>query len=160
TYKIQLMSQARLYFLRQIFPNASQCCMPNTSYLLNELKTVSSISAYVANPRCIVFDNHGYLVTVSYTNNTIIRFYATNLTIVDQPIPPIFNDNPTNLAYYNETYYVGFSYYILVINSNNFTILNNITSSYLNGVRDMMFINNGEIMIVASTQRGSLVFFN
>ena len=36
-YSIQPMMQARLYFPQQVFPNASRCCMPDTSDLLNKL---------------------------------------------------------------------------------------------------------------------------
>ena len=37
TYQIQSSSQVDLYFLQQIFPNASQCCMSNASHLLNQI---------------------------------------------------------------------------------------------------------------------------
>ena len=36
TYKIQSMAQAQLYFPQRVFPNASQCCMPDLVYLFEQ----------------------------------------------------------------------------------------------------------------------------
>ncbi|CAF1033302.1 unnamed protein product [Adineta steineri] len=160
TYQIQTIPTARLYFPKQIYPNASQCCMPDTQSLLNKLNTAIPTYASVPSPRCLILDNHGYLVTVSQTNNSLVRFYSTNLTIVSQPPSPNFPDSPLNLAFYNDAYYVGFEYFILVIDSNNFTLLHNITTSSLSGTRDMIFLNNGQMMVVASTDNAFLLFFN
>jgi hypothetical protein len=160
SYKILSTPQARLYFPQGIFPNASQCCMPNPAYLLDNLNTTIKISVNISNPRCIVFDNHGYLVTVSQTNFSIVRFYPTNLTIVDQPTLRQFGSNPFSISYYNEIYYVGFSNFIVAIDSNNLTTLNYITVRNLSLVRDIIFLNNGQIMVVASTGNACIFFFN
>ena len=37
SYKLQSLATAQLYFLRGVFPNASQCCMPNVTELVNRL---------------------------------------------------------------------------------------------------------------------------
>jgi hypothetical protein len=160
SYNITTASLARLYFLKQIFPNASQCCMPNTNLLLSEISTTNWTSASVLSPRCLVLDNHDYLVTISETNNSIVRFYSTNLTLITQPSPPNFSSTPLTITYYNDAYYVGFNLFIMVIDSNNFTLLNNITTSWLNGTRGMMFLYSGQIMVVVSTTNGFLLFFN
>ena len=160
TYQIQSSSQVRLYFLQQIFPNASQCCMSNTSHILNQIHTVTPIYANVSGPRSLVFDNHGYLVAVSHRNFTIVRFYPANLTVVSNPVPPIFNSAPMSLTYSNEMYYVSLEYSILVIDSNNLTVLTTITTSDLNGARDVMFLRDGETMVVASCYNNFLLFFN
>ncbi len=160
TYRIQSISQARLYFLQQILPNESQCCMPNTSYLLNQLNTITPIFANVLAPRCIVLDNYGYIVTVSQVNYTIVRLYSTNLTVVNQPVSPIFTSVPMTIAYYDETYYVGFQFFILAIDSSNLGILSNITTPYLQGTRGMIFLDNGQTMVVASTNVNLILFFN
>jgi hypothetical protein len=159
-YKLQSVSLARLYFVQQIFPNASQCCVSNTSYLLDKLNSTAAIYATVLQPRCIVFDNNGYLVTLSQANNTIVRLYPTNLTIVRQPSSPKFDTTPMTITYYNEAYYVGFDSFILVIDSSVFTILYNITAPYLDGTRGMIFLNSGQTMLVASTSNNSIIFLN
>ena len=159
-YIIQSMQYARLYFPQRIFPNASQCCTPDTRLLVDKLNTSSRISYNTSSPRCLTFDNHGYLVTVSDTQRKIIRLYPNNLTIVAQPIPPTFTANPNSITYYDEEYFVGFNRFLLVLNSNNFTILQNITAPTFNGIRDMGFLNNGQTLLVLSTSSGSLIFFN
>ncbi|CAF3359678.1 unnamed protein product, partial [Rotaria socialis] len=74
-------------------------------------------------------DNHGYLVTVSQGMSTLVRLYSGNLSVVSNPSCQPFNDMP------------------YAIDSNNLTILQNITASYLNGARYMIFSSNGELMI-------------
>ncbi|CAF1005513.1 unnamed protein product [Adineta steineri] len=160
TYTIQTISQARLYFFQEIFPNASQCCISNTDYLINKLNTTTPIHANIPGPRCLVFDNNGYLVTVSWSINQIIRLYPTNLTIVSYPLSPRFNDSPQLITYHNEAYYVAFPYYIVAVDTNTLTILSNITAPNLSGTRGMMFLNNGQTLIVASTFNSYLLFFN
>ena len=140
TYTIQSISQARLYFLQQILPDPSQCCIPNTSYLINKINAANWTSISVSGPRCIVLDNHGYLVTMSTTNKTILRLSPTNLTIVNQSAPLAYSGNMRTIAYYSGAYYVGFDNLIVVMNSNDFTILQNITASVIQGARDMMFL--------------------
>ncbi len=160
TYTLQSTSQARLYFLQQIFPNTSQCCISNTSYLLNKLNTTTPIITQVFSPRCLVLDNNGYIVTISQQNWTIVRLYATNLTVVEYPSPPTFYMTPMTITYRSEAYYVGFDAYILVLDSNNFTELNNITTLSLSGTRGMIFLNDGQTFVVASTYNQYILFFN
>jgi len=134
--------------------------MPNTSYLLNQLNTVTPIFANVLKPRCIVLDNYGYIVTVSSVNYTIVRLYSTNLTVVNQPVSPKFTSQPIAIAYYDETYYVGFDSFILAIDSSNFSILSNITTPSLQGTRSMIFLDNGQTMVVTATSVHLILFFN
>jgi len=134
--------------------------MPNTSYLLNQLNTVTPIFANVLAPRCIVLDNYGYIVTVSQVNYTIVRLYSTNLTVVNQPVSPKFTSQPIAIAYYDETYYVGFQFFILAIDSSNLGILSNITTPYLQGTRSMIFLDNGQTMVVSATNVNLILFFN
>lgn len=47
-----------------------------------------------------------------------------------------------------------------MIDSNNLTIINNLTSSFFDEVRDIIFINDGQIMTVASTNNQYLLYFN
>lgn len=157
-YNIQQLTNASLYFPQGIFPNASQCCMPNLTDLLYKIQTATPIYGSVLGSRCLALDNHGYVVTLSQTNSSIVRFNSTTMALIDNTIG-LFS-GPTNLKYYNEAYYVGSNNYILVINSNNLTIQNNITSVNINAPRDMMFLNNGNIFVAVSTGNSLYIFFN
>jgi len=132
--------------------------MPNITYLLDKLNNATPTYGNVLSPRSLTIDNHGYLVTISQTNSSIVRFDSTNMTLIDNT-NFVFTTSET-IKYYNNNYYVGLSYGILVIDSNNLTIHYNITSSNLNGARDVMFLNNGDILVVASINNYYLLFFN
>ena len=114
----------------------------------------------VNGPRCLVMDDHGYLVTISNSDKSIVRFYPDNLTQISQSPSLNFNIGPNSIAYYQGAYYVGFVTYILVIDSNNMTQIHNISTSLLNGVRDMIFLHSGQLMIVSSADNDRLLFFN
>jgi hypothetical protein len=64
TYTLKPTPNALPFFPRRILPNASQCCMPNTTDLLNPSNNATPTYASVSVPRSLVMDNHGYLVTV------------------------------------------------------------------------------------------------
>ena len=95
------------------------------------------------NPRSLLLDDHGYLVTVSIGDKAIRRFHSNNLTTVTQPSSPTFSQNPSMIAYHDGAYYVGFDTYILVVDSTNMSQIHNIASSSLQGIRDIIFLNNG-----------------
>ena len=160
SYELQPTPGALLYFPRQILPKASECWMPNISFLLNQLNTTTPTHADVPSPTCLLLDNHGYLVTVSQTNRPIVRFHPDNLSRIDQPPSPIFSQNPESITQYRGAYYVTFSDYILVVDSSNMSQIHNISAPSLSSPRDMIFLNDGQQMIVASTYGGTLVFFN
>ena len=160
TYTLKPTPKALLYFPRKIFPDASRCCMLNTTDLMNRSTDITSTNGSVINPRCLVIDNHGYLVTVSSTPKSIVRFHSNNLTQIDRSPSSLLHASPLALAYRNEAYYVGFDCYILVVDSTNMTLMHNISTSALNGTRDMIFLNDGQQMIVTATYSNSLVFFN
>ena len=134
--------------------------MPNTSHLLNRLNTTTPTYANVASPLCLVMDNLGYVATVSQSGRAIVRFNPKNLTKINLPPSPIFSEAPSILSHRNGAYYVGFSKCILVVHTGNMTILHNISTSALDGTRDMIFLNDGQQMIVASTGNNRLLFFN
>ena len=159
-FTLQPTPNAILYFPQQVLPDSSQCCMGNTTDLVQQLNTAALTYASVTSPLCLVIDNHGYVVTVSQTDRTIVRFNAKNLTRITQPPSPLFSADPIVLSHYNGAYYVGFNYYILVVDTENMTVLHNIGASELQGTRDMIFLNSGQQMIVASTFNNRLLFFN
>ena len=160
SYKLEPTPNALVYFPRQVFPKASECWMPNTSFLLNRLNTTTPTYANVSYPLCLVLDDHGYLVTVSLTNRSIFRFHPNNLTRIEQPPSPIFADPPHTLAHHGGAYYVGFIPYILVVDSSSMSQIHNISTPSLYGTRDMIFFNDGQQMMVVSMNNRRLIFFN
>ena len=160
SYKLQPTPGVLLYFPRQILPDPSECWMPNTSFLLTRLNATTPMYAIVRQPRSLVLDNHGYLVTASKTDRCILRFHPNNLTGVSQPPSPIFLQDPSMIAYHSGVYYVGFYSYTLAVDSTNMSQIHNISTSFLKDIRDIIFLSDGQLMIVASHGNNRLVFFN
>ena len=161
TYSLQSTSNAFLYIsLSKSFPTQANAACPNTSFLLDQLTNTTTTNVSVDHPLSLLLDDHNYLATVSYANKSIVRFYPDNLTQINQPASPSFVDNPRSLAYHDGAYFVGFKSYILVVLSNNMTQIHNISASVLDGVRDMVFLRNGQLMIVSSADNDRLLLFN
>jgi hypothetical protein len=171
TYKIQSLNNSRLYFLQNIFPNSSNsCCMSNTTLLLSKLQNATNtmISITVTTPRCLLIDNNGSLVTVEQTSSTpsyMDRLDPKTLTLQEH-IP--INALVSNIGYYQYKYYIGINsnYTISVFNhgvtNNSLNYITNINSlsSTMNGVRDMIFLNDGQTMIVASADNNRIYFYS
>jgi hypothetical protein len=132
--------------------------MPNLTDLIYKLQTAIPTYGQVLNPRCLALDNHGYVVTLSTTNSSIVRFNAATMALIDNTIG-LFS-GPNNLKYYNESYYVGLASSVVVIDSDSLTVQDTIASTNLSHTRDMMFLNNGNTFVVASTSNNLFVFFN
>ena len=105
TYKIQPTSGARLYFPRGIFPNASQCCMPDLNVLLQKLYNGTRISVNILLPRNLLIDSQGYLVTVESQPVKLVRFDAQTLTLIDQT--PLARSTAMSVSFSNSAYFVG-----------------------------------------------------
>ncbi|CAF0877808.1 unnamed protein product [Adineta steineri] len=160
TYRIQITTGARLYFPQKTYPNASQCCMPDINYLLNRLKQATIILANITTPREIIIDDHGYLVTVEMSPNFLHRFDPKNLTTITRIAIP--NEYEMSIGYNQGAYFIAPNNenFIPIINSQNLTIINNITMTGVSGPRGIMFLNNGSTMVVTSNSNNSLVFYN
>ncbi|CAF1086171.1 unnamed protein product [Adineta steineri] len=159
TYRIQSTPGARLYFSQQTLPNVNQCCMPDLDFLLSKLRNATPIYVSIPNPRCLALDNHGYIVAIERTPAYIDRFNATNLTLISRTSIPI-SAQIWSLAFNNNAYYIGTdSNTIVVVDSNNLTMINTIVSTYINNPRDIMFLDNGQTMVIASFGNNALLFF-
>ena len=134
--------------------------MNDTNELLSKLNATTPTYVNVTSPRCLVVDDQGYLVTVSLVGNYSARVSLNNFTQSNLSISASFPANPFNLAQYKGAYYVVFDSYILVFNSSNMSLLSNISASGLSGARDVIFLNGGQTMIVASSTNNSLLFLN
>jgi hypothetical protein len=158
-YRLDPTRNARLYFPQGKFPNASYCCMPDWNQRYVKLITATKKSVNVNKPRCLVIDNHGYLVTVEDHGNYLNRFEALNLTLIDRTL--ISNVGSMNLVYHREKFFISQDdNTILIIDSNNLTTIKTISSLEIYDPRDIIFLRDGQLMIVASAGNNCLVFFN
>ena len=158
-YRIEMKSQARLYFPQQSFPNVSECCMSNLTDLLNRLKQGNLISVNVSTPRDLVLDNRGALVTVEMSGSHLNRFNAMNLSRLDLLF--LTSSSIRVIALDHNIYYVALNNNsMLLIDAGNLTVLPGLTLANVNGPRGVIFLNDGQTMVVSSIQNDSLVFFN
>ena len=157
-YRIQERSEARLYFPQGTFPEPSECCMPDFNELLAKLNNATMRTVNVSRPRCLAIDNHGYLVTIEEKSGNLKRFHLHNLTLHNTSK---FTNNTESITYHQQAYYIGInSSPILTVDSNNLSIVNNLTLTDINNPRDLIFLRHGQIMVVASTNDRKLMFFN
>ena len=158
-YRLQPGAQTQLYFPSGSLPDASQCCMPDLNVLLEKLSNAAMINVSQSSPRCLALADNGYLATVAYQGNTISRFRLSNLTFVEQRT--LLHGNTMSIAFHGNAYYIGSdNNTIELIDSNNLSTVNVISHTDINWVRDMMFLRDGQIMVVASAWNRKLVFFN
>ena len=158
-YRLQPATQSILYFTNGIIPSPSQCCMPNTTSLIEKLHNATAPSVLLQQARCLVLDDHGFLVTVQEGKSNLSRFNAQDLTLIDTTTFSSFLMN--NVAYHQGAYFLATqSNNILVVNSTNLTLISTVNAPGLNELRDMMFLQGGQIMVVASAYNKTLLFFN
>ena len=158
-YQIRFQTQVKLYLLNQSVSLTRQSCAANLSLLIKKLNNTVPNNLNIIKPRCLVIDNHGYLVTISVTSPYLVRYDPINLTLIDQT--QLIAPSLRTITFYDEAYYIASNQgNITVINSNTLATNNVITSSYISKPRDMIFINNGNTMIVASLGNNFLVFLN
>ena len=157
-YRLTFDFQTRLYFPQRQFPNPSQCCMLNISEVVTKLQNGTRTIIDINGTRDLLIDHQKRLVVADFNPGYLRIYNTTNLN-------PILHlkiniSRPFTLAQQNEAYFIGLqNNSILIINANTLSRLNIINSPYLRGIRDMIFLRNGEIMIVASTDIHSLIFF-
>lgn len=158
-YQVRLQTQVELYLFNQSVSLTPQSCAANLSLLIKKLNNTVPNNLNITKPRCLVIDNHGYLVTVSITPSLLVRYNLINLTLIDQT--SLIAPAPLTITFHDEAYYIAFNQgNITVINSNTLATNNMITSTYISKPRDIIFINNGNTMIVASSGNNFLVFLN
>jgi hypothetical protein len=157
-YQLQPTSQARLYFSSRLFPNTSQCCMPNLSQVIKRLQNGTRVSANISDPRCLLIDNNEYVVTPDYSSAYLRRYNSTTLASIDQI--QVTQSNPFSVIQHDGAYYVGLTNRkIMIINSINHTIISIMTTPCTMNLRDIMFLNNGQKMVAVCSGTNSLIFF-
>ena len=158
TYQLQPYAQATLYLSSGSSPNASQCCMPDLNLLIEKLANAMITPADQPNPRCLALDNHGYLVTVQYGANVIMRYSSPDLILIDRI--PLSESEAKSITFHDNAYYVGTdSKSIEVVDSNSLLTVNVITDPTMSGVRDIVFLHDGDTMVVSSINNQKILFF-
>ena len=159
SYTLQSIVGARLYFVRGIFPNDSQCADSYFDTLLENINNASNISTNVTIPRNLIVDDHGYIVTVDITPSTLNRYLLQTLSLIDRTSFQL--SSPMVIGYTNNTYFVGFVHGpIVAVDGHNLSILGNTTSPLLKNVRGITFLDQGRTMVVSAFGNKSIVFFN
>ena len=160
SYGLQSNPKATLYFINKTLPSPSKCCMPNTTLLIQKLQNASSISINFSNPRCLVIDDHGFLVTVEEHKSNISRFDPRSLVLINTTM--FLNSSMNTLAYHQGAYFLGTdNNTILIVNSSSLTLINTVKAlGKIDAPRDIIFLKDGQIMIVASGKNRQLLFFN
>jgi hypothetical protein len=158
TYRLEPMPGVRLYFPQRIFPNESRCCMHDWNQTAAKLTAAIKNETSIHSPRCLVIDNHGYLVTIEEFRLNIVRYDPQTLKLIDKTV--ISSIIMLNLAYHQERYFIALvDNTILVVDSNSLTRINTISSSEINGPRDIIFLYDGRIMVVSSVNNNRILFF-
>lgn len=159
TYRLESKTNSDFYFLRSIFPETSDCCMSNFTQLKQKLLNARVTSILTPKPRCLVIDNHGYLVTVEHGGSYIRRFNRINLSLIDET--SFSGLQMEILVYYSDAYYISLSNNkVLVIDSNRLSMIGYIDVNNAAEPRDIMFLNGGQLMVLASHGNDKIFFYN
>jgi hypothetical protein len=152
TYSIQPTPGAALYFLQNQYPSASSCCMPNITELINRLKAATSTNISLgfqpsvfgydpakANETVVVGRNGAWtyrfgLSPLTWTRNTSIVNTSISVALHSNQIYTASDGVPSIKVYDDPTGVFLFS----------------INHPTLSTVRKMIFINNGQNMVVAA----------
>ena len=162
TYTIQPTPGARLYFLQNRFPNASSCCMPNITELLNRLKAATPITISLG------FQPSAFGYDPRKANETVVvgRFGAWAYRFSVSPLTWIRNSSIVNtsfsVALHNNQIYAAADGVpsIKLYDDQTSDFLFSVDHPTLSAVRKMIFINNGQNMVVSSQGSQSLVIFD
>lgn len=162
TYKVPVLSGARLYFLQNRFPNASSCCMPNITPLLDRLKNATPLVLNLTfetavmgysdtNPNEMAFIGRygGWVYWIDPTTLTSIR----NTSVVNASLSLAAHDD---FIYTATDGTVG----VKVRHRLNGTLITAITHPLLTKVRKYIFMNNGTRMIVTAQDYQLLAVFD
>ena len=162
TYSIQTTVGAALYFLQNQYPSTSKCCMPNITELINRFKasTATNINLGLqlsvlgydlvkANETVVVGRNGAWmyrfgLSPLTWTRNTSIVNTSLSIALHNNQIYTASDGVPSIKVYDDQTSNFLFS----------------INHPTLTKVRKMIFINNGQNMVVTAQDAQSLIVFD
>ena len=158
-YRFQQDSQTQLYFPTGPLPNASQCCMPDLDVLLAKLNNATMISMSQSNPRSLAVDNYGYIITIRDETANISRFDPITLALLG--VSGVSTNPMRTITYQQNAYYGGTDAHMVeIVDSNTLNKINSIIHPNIGCVRDIMFLHDGQTMVVSSTYNRLILFFN
>ena len=79
--------------------------MPDANQLIEKLQSAVTISIDYPNPRCLVIDDHGFLVTAHEGAPNLTRFDPNNLSLIDTTAFP--GSAISNVAYHQGAYFLS-----------------------------------------------------
>lgn len=160
-YKFESSNGSRLYFLQSQFPNASQCCMPNITELLNLLQNSVRFEMNLTfQPGAFGYDetNPSEIAVSGFNVGVLYWFDAVTMTQLRN-----FSINPSLfLTVYNNQTFVSTNgipwIHIRDRLTNNY--LANFTGSTLVSIRKFLFLDNGRTVVVSTQNNVSISFFD
>lgn len=159
-YKLVENSESKLYFPNGQLPEPSRCCMSNFTEVLQKFDSAVRINVSLPSPRCLLLDNHGHLV-VSNSNPSFLRkFNATSLQSINQLTINVTSSAPFDVAQQNNAYYValGGPSQLAVLTDTTSPTMSIINSPHFSKLRNIIFLHDGEIMVVTSSSNASIIF--
>ena len=159
SYRLRPVSQSILSFPRGSLPPPGQCCMTDFGLLRASLLNATVVSVNVSSPRCILIDDQDRLVNVENGGTYLNRFHPDNLTLIDRTLLP--GSTTTTIAYHQGAYFIGKDdNTILIVNSDNLSTINVLTAPNMSSPRDMIFLQDGRVMVLCSSGNDRFLFFN
>lgn len=153
--KIQISLQTRFYFRPISTPGF--CLSSNISLLINKIENGTRISIPEINFQQFIEDNQSFLVTINVDTFELIRYSTENLTMIDNMT---FDQSPVAIGFANDAYFIVLTNgSIIIVDSYNLTVLSTMDFENVNGTGDIMFLENGEIMVITCPNENLILFF-
>jgi hypothetical protein len=161
SYKLNPSDGAQLYFVQNIFPNASQCCMPNITEVMIRLKnTLPTMINLTFQPSALGYDESkpNELAVIGYSTGYLYWFNPINMTFIRNSS---LNASLT-IALQNNSMYTAHNGVpiIYVRDSETNNLLTYINYSSLTQIRKIIFMNNSQSMIISTQNSQSLTVFD
>ena len=157
SYKLQSSAAAQLYFLRGVFPNASQCCMPNITELVNRLmNTTPTVVQLSFEPAAMGYDEArpDRAVAIGRDSGDLYWFNPWNMSsIKNQTI-----NGHRSIALHNNSIFTAndTSKTVIVLNEQTLSAVFNITYSSFGRARKFLFMNNSQTIMITTQDNKSV----
>ena len=161
-YKLQPSVGTKLYFPQNIFPNRSQCCMPNITDLLDRLKNATPVIGNLPfEPSMIGYDQMKPNETAIIGRRGGFVYWFDPLTLNIYRNSSDLNSSLSFALYDNYIYTaVDGTPAVNVFSRLTNTLVFIINHATLSTLRKYIFINNGQNMVVTSQSSQCLTFFD
>ena len=161
SYKLKASVGTKLFFLRNEYPNASQCCMPNVTELINRLKaTTPTVVDLAFEPSAFGYDEKqpSEAVVIGWNPGSLYWFNPLNI----MPLRNSSINAGLTIGLHNNLTFTATDGISNIGVSDSWTnsLLATISYSSFNQVRKFVFINDGQTMIVPTQNNFSLTFID